>query len=350
MSSNNTAPTLFVGSYTDASSKIGLRAYTFDESSVRLSLISETEQLNASYLCKHPTKDTLYSVTEGAGKDAGVMAYGLDKGQLQYLNEQPAHGDGPCHVTTDPAGRVLAIANYGSGSLALYPILENGQLAEASCTIQHEGKGQHPTRQTQAHAHQVIFNASGNKLFVCDLGINKVMMYDLDPSTLTLSPGDPAFASLHDGAGPRHMLFHTNGQDVFVLNELDSSLSHFSYASGKLELIETLSTLQQPFDGETYPSAIRMHPELNCIYSSNRGHESIAQFSFNNGRLKLEHLRSTEGNWPRDFCFDSSGKYLVVANQFSNSVVIFSVDTGSGKILDKLLTVDIPSPACVYFI
>ena len=337
---------LFIGSYT-SDNPVGIRAYLFDEATAQLELLSETGQPNASYLAKHPGKQILYGVAESSAEKAKVFAYSIEAGQLHLLNKQAAHGDGPCHVAVHPSAQAVATANYGSGSVVLYPLLQDGQLAEASSIIQHEGQGQHPSRQKQAHAHQVVFDASGKTLFACDLGTNKVMMYDINSKAMSLSTSEPAYVALHDGAGPRHMLFHPNGKDAFVLNELDSSLSHFGYSSGRLELIKTHSTLNEPSSRDNFPAALRLHPNGNYLYSSNRGHDSIAQFSLANGSLELERLRSTEGEWPRDFCFSPSGNYLFVANQFSNSLVVFRVDGATGHVADVVLSLDVPAPVCV---
>lgn len=318
------------------------------------------ETVNPSFVAIHPSNRYLYSVgeVENLGdrkRTGGVNAFAIDptNGRLVFLNQQESGGAGPCHLIVDPEGKNVLVANYGGGSAAVLPIQDGGQLAEASDFEQHEGSSVNPQRQEGPHAHSINLDPMGKRAFVADLGLDKVLIYEYDPVKGQLTPNDPASAELAPGAGPRHFAFHPSGNFAFVINELSSTLTAFRYDAdtGAMSEADTASTLPADFDGDNTTAEVRVHPNGKFVYGSNRGHDSIAMFRFDEstGKLTLIGNEPTGGQTPRNFNLDPTGQYLLAANQANDLVVVFQVDPETGK----LTAVDrkrVPSPVCVRFL
>jgi 6-phosphogluconolactonase len=295
-------------------------------------------------------------VAEYAGKPGGgVSAFAIERGtgNLRLLNEQATQGADPCHLTLDRKGRTLLVANYTGGSITTLPLRSDGTLGMASDVKQHEGSSI-KEQQKGPHAHCIILDAAERYALAADLGIDKVMIYRFDPATGKITPGKQPWAELQQGAGPRHLTLHPNGKYLYVINELDSTLTAFKYngATGTLSLIETVSTLPSDFSGVSYCADVRVSPSGRFIYGSNRGHNSIVVFEIDqsSGKLTpLEHV-STEGKWPRNFNIDPGGRFLLVANQHTDNVVTFSIDGRSGRLKPTGQVTEIPVPVCLKFL
>jgi 6-phosphogluconolactonase len=246
------------------------------------------------------------------------------------------------------------VANYSSGSVAVLPITVDGKLGKASSLIQHSGSGKDPRRQGGPHAHSVTLSPDSRFLLVSDLGLDKVMIYRFDLVKGTLKANDPAFIKLNPGSGPRHLSFHPNGQFVYGINELSSTLTAFAYDSdrGSLREIETISTLPRDFSDENIAAEIEVHPDGQFIYASNRGHDSIAVFAVKAGKSIVEPLEyiPTQGKTPRHFAIDPTGNYLFAANQNSGEVVIFRIDRETGKLATTGQILKVPNPVCILFV
>ncbi len=344
---------LYVGTYTFENA-IGIYRFHFDPAAGSLADAGPAlESANPSFLALHPNGQYLYAVNEQGEPGGGVSALGIDpqSGALSLINEQPSHGTLPCHLSIDATGRWLFVANYGSGSLAVYPIQDGGSLGEASDVIQHEGHGPDQGRQEGPHAHAIYVTPDNRYVLACDLGIDKVMIYRLDREQGKLLPHGEAV--LQPGAGPRHLDFHPNGKYVYVINELDSTLAVFAYdaEAGRLSALQTLSTLPEDYTGPKSAAEIMVHPSGRFIYASNRGQSnSIAIFAVEetSGKLALVGHVSSQGQNPRHFTIDPSGKYLLAANQDSDSIVTFALDLGTGH-LSELSSTEIPWPVCLKF-
>ncbi|MBI5095254.1 MAG: lactonase family protein [Candidatus Hydrogenedentes bacterium] len=326
----------------------------FDPATGRLEdrgVVCETE--DPSFLALHPTMPVLYAV--GEAKEGFVASFRMDakSGLLSLLNRQPSKGGGPCHVSVAPSGRHVAVANYGSGSVALLPVLDDGRLGEASGFFQHQGSSANPQRQTGPHAHGVTFDIAGRFLFAPDLGIDKVCAYRYDENARELPPNDPAFASLAPGAGPRHIAFHPSGRFAYVVNEMGNTVSAFTYDAekGRLAPLQITGTLPESFKGDSTTAEIVAHPSGHFLYASNRGHDSITTFSVNpeTGTLTRAGDTPTGGRTPRSFAVDPSGKYLLAANQGSGDIILFKIDPNNGALQSANQRVRVPSPACVIF-
>lgn len=311
---------------------------------------------NPSYLAFHPSKRFLYAVNElkeFEGEASGaISAFAIrENGELTFLNSRATHGTDPCHVTVDPTGRVALVANFASGSVCALPILEDGSLGEASAFIQHHGSSVDPVRQTGPHAHAVTLDASGQVLFVPDLGLDRVMIYRLDAERGTLEPNDPPWVSVPAGAGPRQVVMHPKGQYAYLINELNSTIITFRYEAtrGALEPIQTISTLPEGYLGKSTTAEVQIAPDGRYLYGSNRGHDSLAMYTVDQatGRLSCLGQTSTQGRIPRHFTVDPTGRFVLVANQDTNRIVVFRLDGATGALILTEHRANVPTPVCV---
>ena len=351
---------VYIGTYTRGESR-GIYSYRMDVESGNLTRLGVTDAgPNPSFLAIHPNHRFLYAVNEimeFEGEETGaVTAFALDptSGKLDYLGRQASAGALPCHLVVDTTGKNLLLANYIGGSVAVLPILDGGGLGKATSVMQHEGSSIHQKRQTQPHAHSINLD-SGNRFAVAaDLGIDKVLVYRFDARTGKLSRNEPASARVQPGAGPRHVAFHPDRPYAYVINEIDSTITGFSYDAGRgvLETIQTLPTLPEGFDGESTTAEVQVHPSGRFLYGSNRGHDSIAIFEIDRstGKLRSVGHEPTGGKTPRNFGIDPSGRYLIAANQNSDNLVVFRVDVSSGLLRAIGTVVDVPTPVCVRMI
>ncbi len=350
--------TVYFGTYTRGESK-GIYAASFDESTGALGehrLVAEIP--NPSFLTLHPNGQSLYAVSEtGRFQDqptGGITAFRIEEdSSLTTLNAMGSGGKGPCHVSLNAAGTAAFTANYSGGSCASYPVKPDGSLGEAASVHQHEGSSVHPRKQTRPHAHAILPDPSGRFVLVPDLGMDKVLVYQLDPATAALTPQPAAHWSSPPGSGPRHLAFHPGGKLAFSNLEMTSQLAalRFDPESGALKTIEIESTLPGDFSGRNSTAETLVHPSGRFVYTSNRGHNSIAAFAIdlNSGELELIEHESTRGAVPRNFGITPSGAYLIAANQGSNDVAVFRIDADSGALEPVGDPVRVPSPVCVRF-
>lgn len=348
---------MYVGTYTRNESK-GIYLYEMDRTSGKLTehgLVAEVE--SPSFLVPHPERDFLYSVGEGGsfeGKPGGaVSAFSLDPatGKLHLLNQEASGGGGPCFISLDPAGKFAFVANYGGGSVSAFPIVKDGSLGERSAFQQHAGSGSDPKRQKGPHAHSIYVDPSGRFALAADLGINQIRIYRVTESG-GLEANEPAFASLAPGAGPRHLAFHPDGRVVYVINELDSTLTVFQFdpETGAMAETQTLPTVPEGFSGKNHPAEVLMHPSGKFLYGSNRGHDSLVIYSVGeDGKVEIIDHQKTGGKNPRSFGIEPGGRFLVVAHQDSNDLISFRIDTDSGKLTPTGETHSLSLPVCVRF-
>jgi 6-phosphogluconolactonase len=343
---------LYVGTYTEADRAEGIYLVRMDTRTGALQLVGSVNVgANPSFLAIHPNGRVLYAVNEVDAGAVSAFAIASDTGALTRINQQPSEGGAPCYVSVDRAGRVVLVANYAGGSVALLPIQPTGALATATHVDQHRGHGPNAERQDAAHAHCIVPHPSNRFALSADLGIDRVLVYRLDDGTLRhIESGD---AHLHPGAGPRHLAFHPRLPLVFVANELDSTVTTLGFDSerGTLTVLETRSTLPAEWRGTSYAADIHIASLGNALYVSNRGHNSIAVLSVASptGALALEQVVPTEGDWPRNFSLDPTGRWLLVGNQRSGSVVVLARDEASGRVTPTNQRLAVPSPACLRF-
>jgi 6-phosphogluconolactonase len=313
---------------------------------------------NPSFLALSPDGRLLFAaneVPEIDGHDGGaVSAFEIapDSGSLTFLNRVASHGAAPCYVSVDHTGRFVLVANYGSGTVALLPLHEDGTLAEASDVGQHAGSGVHPERQDGPHAHAIVPDASGTWALATDLGIDQIIVYRIDRAAGHLIRHIPPGVTLAPGAGPRHVAFHPSAPLVAVINELDSTITtcHWDAEQGTLSVLDTRSTLPPGWEGRNTCADVHFHPSGRFLYGSNRGHDSLALFSVDDdGRLQPRGHVPTEGREPRNFAIDPSGTYLLAANQHTHTIVTFRIDQDSGQLEQTGDVAHVPSPVCIVF-
>lgn len=267
------------------------------------------------------------------------------------LNEQSTLGAGACHVNTDRSGRLLMVSNYVGGNFAVYPIEENGRIAENLANYQYEGSGPNQSRQEKPHLHYAMPSPDNRFAYAVDLGTDRLYAYRIKPKKNKLQPAKSPWATIDPGGGPRHFTFHPNGRWAYVAEELSSKVTAFRYQSktGALEKIQRLSTLPEDFKEASFCADIHVHPNGRFLYVSNRGHNSLAIFSIDqeNGSLELLDTPSVEGNWPRNFLITSDGRWCLIANERSDNIAIFTIDEKTGLLTFSDQEIKMPSPVCL---
>jgi 6-phosphogluconolactonase len=345
---------VYVGTSENAPGK-GIYRFGFDSATGEAGPVElAAEAARPTFLALHPNRPLLYAVNaiaEFQGQKTGaVSAFARDArtGTLRLLNQQPSGGTGPCHVIVDHGGQNVLVANYGSGSVACLPIDAEGRLKPPSSVIQHTGSSVNSTRQEGPHAHSINLDAAGRFAFAADLGLDKILIYRFDAANGTLT--DPPSVSTAAGAGPRHLAFHPSGRFAYVINELNSTVTAFSYdpAAGALREIQTITTLPGDFADENYPAEVLAHPSGKFLYGSNRGHDSIVLYTIDvqTGRLAPAGHQPSGGKGPRGFNLDPSGAWMILGNQGSNNVLVMRVDTERGTLTPTGQELAAPTPIC----
>ena len=349
---------LLIGTYTSGKSE-GIYVYDFNSVDAENKLISTVMVSNPSYLAVSPDKKTVYSVSENAqmangaaGGGVSALSFNKDNGTLTLINQQSSEGKHPCYVAVDKTGKWVFVANYSSGSAAMYAVKNDGGIEPAKKVIQDEGSGFNKQRQAGPHAHSTVLSPDNKYLFLQDLGLDKIMIYRFDEKNGTLMPASKPFVKSVDGSGPRHIDFHPNNKNAYLVEEMTGTVVAFKYNDGNLQPIQRISGLPKDFKGEIGSADIHVSPDGKFVYSSNRGGSNdITIFKVNtDGKLTVVGRQSTMGKTPRNFSFDPSGNYLLAANQESDDVVIFKVNKATGILTDTGKRISVPKPVCVKWI
>lgn len=348
---------LYVGTYTKGMAN-GIFVYSFNDQSGRLvDLKRPVISNNPSFLTISASKKYLFAVNELNNMDSiqsgGLSAFRIDPdGKLIFINRVLTHGADPCHVSLSPDGKKLVVSNYSGGNLSFFNVLPDGSLSEMVQRIQHEGKGLLELQQAVPHAHSARFDSTGKLLFAADLGIDELKIYDVNSGEKIASPHSQPFIKLPPGSGPRHFDFSADGRFIYVINELNSTISVMMKYGGEWKQVQVIKTLPKDFKGESWCADIHISADGRFVYGSNRGHNSIAVFKRepNTGKLDMVETVSVEGNWPRNFTIDPSGRFLLVANQKSNDITVFKIDQPSGKLIFTGFKIPNESPVCLQFL
>jgi len=340
---------LYVGTYDN-----GIQAVLLKPTSGQLSCQGEVAgPSNPSFLALGPDRKLLYAVSEDADTDGqpggAVSCFMIKEDKLSLVNRQLTGGTHPCHLQLARDGSLLFAANYGSGSLSVFPLARDGQLLPRSQLIQHSGSGPNETRQEAPHTHSVNLSPDGRLLLVPDLGIDRIMLYDVVSGKDTISEHAPASINASAGSGPRHLAYSPDSTSIYLANELTSTLSVINVSDYSFR--QNLTTLEEDFKGENTCAEVSAHPEGDFVYLSNRGADNIVTFCVGeeNGELSLSGHTPSGGRTPRHFAIDPDGDFLVAANQDSDNLVPFRIDKKDGSLTQCGEAVNIPKPVCVCF-
>lgn len=337
---------LFVGTYTDTGSE-GIYSYSFNAETGKLTektLAAATG--NPSFLKISPDKNYLYAVNETNtvdGNSGAVTSFKIDIGQLTPLNSVSSLGAHPCHIGISEDGAMVAVSNYTGGTISIFKTDKNGSLGQPQ-VIDHTKLDSTKT----SHAHSALF--SNDKLFVADLGLDVVNAYQLLDGGIDVTKKETL--QLPEKAGPRHLVFSKDATFLYVINELNSTITvNERTEDGSYTILETKSTVAEDFQGDSYCADIRLSADGKFLYGSNRGENTIVIFGVDTitGKLSLIGREDVKGDWPRNFNIDPSGNFLLVANQRSNNIVVFRRNTEKGT-LSFTQEQALASPVCLEFL
>jgi len=347
---------LLIGTYTSGKSE-GVYVYRFNGNTGNFDSISLVKTSNPSYLAVSPDEKFVYAVNENADKGNGgkVSSFAFDKkeGKLSLINVEPSGGDDPCYISVDKTNKWIAIANYTSGTLSILPINKNGGLDPPTTVIQQTGYSVNTERQTSPHMHCAIFSKDNKYLFAADLGTDEVMAYSFNEKTGAIAETASPFVRTKAGAGPRHLTFHPNNKYAYLIEELTGTISAYGYKDGGFILFQNASALPRDYMGSIGSADIHVSADGKFLYASNRGESNtIAIFEIDqkNGSIALVGHQSTLGKTPRNFNFDPTGNFLLVANQNSDDIVVFKVDKKTGLLSDSGKRIKAGNPVCVKWI
>lgn len=351
---------LFLGTYTPAGGESrGIYTVHLDLATGALSkpvLVAETP--NPTFLAWHPDGRTLYALSESGtvnGKPGGALtAFRHDPatGSLTLLNTEATGGIGLAHVGVDATGRTATVISYHGGHVAAFPISADGQLGARTNLLPHTGQlGPNAKRQDKPHPHSVTFSPDNRFVYVCDLGLDRIFAYRLDPAAATLTPAGETVTT--PGAGPRHSKFSADGKFLYVINELNNTVETFAAdaTTGALTRVQAIATLPANFTDESICAEIRLSPDERFVYGSNRGHDSLAVFARDAaaGTLTLIEIVPTGGKHPRNFNLSPDGRWLICGNRDSDNVTVFRVDPATGRLTPTGPAHPIPQVVCVLF-
>jgi 6-phosphogluconolactonase len=349
---------VYVGAYTRApyGHGEGISVFQFDHTSGDLRLVHNLVGiLSPSFLTADPEWRYIYAVNEWDNGAVTALAREAGSGALTTLNQQPTHGDAPCYISLDASGRFLLVANYAGETVTVLPIAEDGRLDPASCVVRHQGSSVNPDRQEKAHPHMIAPSPDGRFVLATDLGMDQILVYELDLETGQLVPNrrGTVFATAEPGAGPRHFAFAPHGRTLYVINELGSSLTVYDFDSnqGALASRQTVSSLPDGFSGENTCAHVVVSTDGRFVYGSNRGHDSISIWAVDSGsgEVSLAGNESTQGQSPRNFAIDPTGTWLLAANEKSDTIVTFRRDPELGTLAATDQRTETPSPVAILF-
>lgn len=342
---------LVVGTYTKTCESRGIYVYEFDSNNANIRLKKSSDSIiNPSYLSLSKGSKFIYAVKEN-GNESEVSSFGFDpsSGRMNLINSVNSKGADPCYLINDDTN--VIVANYSGGNIAVFGKNADGSLTEAKQVIQHFGKSVNSERQEKPHVHMVYFSPDKKYVLSNDLGTDKVFLYAYEPNASTEILTLKDSVSVKAGSGPRHLIFSKKGKFVYVLQELDGSLTTFKYKNGTLTQIHETTILPNDFNGTTSAADIHITPNGRFLYATNRGDaNTISIFKvLKNGKLKSKGQTSTLGKGPRNFVIDPTGKFLLVAHQYSNDIVIFKINKRKGTLKDSGQKIELCSPVCLVF-
>jgi 6-phosphogluconolactonase len=351
-SCSNDTIRLFTGTYTKEGQK-GLFIFDLNREKGTFKLVSEADAgPNPSYFCISKKNGIIYAANEvskfNGVKGGGVttLSYDSKTGIAEKIGELTVPNGGPAYIAISPAEDYLFFANYSGGSVTVVRLNEKGIPEGVTDTIVYDG-----VEGRVSHAHMISFDPSGKRVYVTDLGLDRVVIYDFDPVSGKLKQIPNGIAEWEKGAGPRHFVFSSDGSKMYVINELNSTIIFFNVnKNGELEPVQTVSTLREDFKGTSYCADIHLGKNDKYLYGSNRGENTIVTFKVGpDGKLTLAGHTTCGGDWPRNFVIDPSEKYILVGNQNSGNISMFSIDEKTGLPVGPSKDYKLNSPSCLKF-
>ncbi|MCH7397031.1 lactonase family protein [Belliella sp. DSM 107340] len=347
----NSSFKFLIGSYTDKETEgIGLMQFDSINKEIFIEVIEKGVK-NPSFLITNKDQDILFAVEETAGDEGGKVksfAFDLEEKTLSLLSTLDTYGDHPCHLTLDPSEKFLVVSNYSGGNFSIFKN-DSGVLTHLQ-TLQHQGNSISKSRQEKPHVHSALFHPNGKHLLVADLGTDKIYLYDFDKEKPEpLQKSDPSSFEIKAGSGPRHFIFNEEGNMLYLVHELTAELGVYSFENGKIHNLETIPLNHPHFDGKVGGAEVKLSDNGKYIYVSNRGDANeISVYEKDlNDKLILIQRTSTKGIAPRNFDFSIDGKYLLVANQDSNEIIVFEMDPKSGLIKEEVNKIAFQKPSYV---
>ncbi|WP_372754283.1 lactonase family protein [Mariniflexile sp.] len=330
---------MYVGTYTKGTSegiyKLQFNTKTGELSELQLAITTE----NPSFIAYSPNKRFLYAVSESLG--GSVSSFKIqENGLLKFINKVSSNGKGPCHIALNKQGTKAVVSNYVGGSASIYPISRDGKLNDASQIFNYN------LTDEVSHAHSAQFFR--DDLYIADLGMNAVYQYKLKNDSYELET--PSIFQTSENPGPRHFAITRNGQFIYIINEYGGSITSIEKTDSGFKQIDYDSTLEDTYEGKNSCADIHLSKNELFLYGSNRGENSIAVFKRNklDGTIEKIQTMPVHGDWPRNFTIDPTGKFLLVANQKSENISVFSIDASTGK-LSFLNDAKVPTPVCLLF-
>lgn len=300
-----------------------------------------------TFVAFHPSGRYLYAAVREDGEGA-IRSYEVDRstGELTERDVAPSGATAPCYCSVDETGQFLFVAHYTGGAVSMLPVDSEGGIGAPSEVIEHQGSSIDPERQTAPHPHSITLGPENRFAYVPDLGTDQVVVYEVQYDDGSLSRVGAVDCT--PGSGPRHLDFSADGERVYLINELDSTVTVFDRESdGLLSERETVSTLSEDFDADNKTAEIAVHPGSEYVYGSNRGQDTIATFSVGDGTITRIDQTATGGEWPRHFAISPDGELLFVENRDTNNIVAFDVDTATGDLSPNGESLSIREPVCM---
>lgn len=353
VNSQSSKTLLFVGTYTDAKPNKGIYIFEFDTSNGNLSLLSTGKDIvNPSFLTLSPNGNYLYACTESKMPGLGsVSAFKIDStnGSITFINKQSSGGENPVYISTSKNNEFLICANYTEGTAAVFPIRSDGGLHPYEQIFHFHGGSTNPVRQDKAHPHAAVFDTEYEYLFIPDLGADTMRTFRFDTmSSKPLIAVEKYDVQTTKGSGPRHLVFHPNKKFAYCIEELSGTVAAYRYDNGRLDTLQRIFSYSKI--QEVYNSAdIHISPDGLFLYASNRwdNENTISIFAIDTirGTLKLKGHQYVHGDHPRSFTLDPSGKFLIVANQVTNNIVVFRRDDRTGLLKKIEKEAQVPNPS-----
>ena len=343
----------YLGTYTDRSASRGIYRSTIDTVTGQLGPITLAAPVaDPSFIALSPDGENLYAAEE-LSATGRVQAFRREAdGSLSALNGRSAGGRGTCHVSVDPSGRDLLVANYESGSIACFRIRADGEIGFRTAFIRFTGSGPNTDRQQGPHAHCIYASPDDAFVYSCDLGSDRIWIFRFDAARGCLVPNSPPWVQVSSGSGPRHLIFSHNGRFVYVSSELGQSVSVFSRdpVTGNLAPLETINISAGISGRKAIPAEIALHPNGRWLYLSNRGSDTISVFAVrSSGRLGLIQNAAAGVKTPRSFAIDPTGRWIIAAGQDDNQIAVLKIDPHSGELGPAMNSARVAGPVCVLF-